>query len=359
MHNQILHQLEHYRVLNLGNISGVTAIDYSLGTYIAATQVGNILFTFTNPPASGTVGRFELELTNGGVTATAGTQTVNVGGAKTNASASGLAADVPATAGYQVVNVGGAKVGGGPTGLANDATVYTVTVTIDATGGNFVKSVNITGSTAQTYTTLLSEINTDLGVNGTATLDAGNIKITSATTGATSSVAITADTLFSVLPGYVEIPAAVAGAAINITTYTATIVVDSAGTIHTQSISIAGGTAFPTYGDIISALTAQSGGFYTVTALGAGNNIIITSATTGANSSINITDGGTPLFATLTDFVEIQAAIAGIADTITWPGSVKWAGGAPTLTASGTDILTFRTRDGGTTWYGSTQLAFV
>lgn len=42
--------------------------------------------------------------------------------------------------------------------------------------------------------------------------------------------------------------------------------------------------------------------------------------------------------------------------TVTWPGSVKWAGGtAPTLTttASRTDILVFTTIDGGTIWYGA------
>jgi len=42
--------------------------------------------------------------------------------------------------------------------------------------------------------------------------------------------------------------------------------------------------------------------------------------------------------------------------TVTWPGSVKWAGGtAPTLTttASRTDILVFTTIDAGTIWYGA------
>ena len=39
---------------------------------------------------------------------------------------------------------------------------------------------------------------------------------------------------------------------------------------------------------------------------------------------------------------------------ITWPASVKWPGGvAPTLTAAGVDLLTFTTRDEGTTWYGA------
>lgn len=45
-----------------------------------------------------------------------------------------------------------------------------------------------------------------------------------------------------------------------------------------------------------------------------------------------------------------------------WPTSVKWAGGtAPTLTTTGgqTDIFTFITVDGGTTWYGSAAGADV
>ena len=44
----------------------------------------------------------------------------------------------------------------------------------------------------------------------------------------------------------------------------------------------------------------------------------------------------------------------GGAATITWMTGTKWAGGSPpSLTASGTDILVFTTRDGGTTWYGA------
>jgi len=43
----------------------------------------------------------------------------------------------------------------------------------------------------------------------------------------------------------------------------------------------------------------------------------------------------------------------GGSQTVNWPASVDWAGGtAPSLTASGVDVLTFTTVDGGTTWYG-------
>ena len=43
----------------------------------------------------------------------------------------------------------------------------------------------------------------------------------------------------------------------------------------------------------------------------------------------------------------------GGSSTVTWWTGVKWAGGtAPTLSASGRDVLAFFSRDGGTTWNG-------
>jgi hypothetical protein len=48
---------------------------------------------------------------------------------------------------------------------------------------------------------------------------------------------------------------------------------------------------------------------------------------------------------------------AGAPWTATWPASVEWPGDtAPTLSLAGTDLLSFVTRDGGTTWYGSYPL---
>ena len=45
--------------------------------------------------------------------------------------------------------------------------------------------------------------------------------------------------------------------------------------------------------------------------------------------------------------------VNGGSQTVNWPGSVDWAGAAaPTLTASGTDILVFFTINGGTLWHG-------
>ena len=46
--------------------------------------------------------------------------------------------------------------------------------------------------------------------------------------------------------------------------------------------------------------------------------------------------------------------------TVRWPSSVKWSEDTtPTLTASGTDVFTFITCDGGTVWYGTTTCISV
>ena len=51
----------------------------------------------------------------------------------------------------------------------------------------------------------------------------------------------------------------------------------------------------------------------------------------------------------LTLFITDGATAGGI----TWPTSVKWSGGnEPALSASGTDVVSFTTIDGGTAWYG-------
>jgi hypothetical protein len=112
-----------------------------------------------------------------------------------------------AVSGYQVVNVGGAKVGGSATGLANTAQVYTASVVVD---GGASQPIAVTGSTAQTYTTLLAELNTNT-TGATWALVGGNLRCTSDSVGANSSVAITNVDLFSTLTNFVAILAAVAG----------------------------------------------------------------------------------------------------------------------------------------------------
>ena len=46
--------------------------------------------------------------------------------------------------------------------------------------------------------------------------------------------------------------------------------------------------------------------------------------------------------------------------TITWPTSIKWAGGtAPKLTASGVDIIVLTTNNSGSNWYGIANLEYA
>lgn len=78
----------------------------------------------------------------------------------------------------------------------------------------------------------------------------------------------------------------------------------------------------------------------------------ITSNTTFTITNANIPQGRTAMFTLI--------LTNGGSKTITWPSGMKWSGGyPPSLIASGTDILTFLTPNGGTTWYGTLSMAGV
>lgn len=58
--------------------------------------------------------------------------------------------------------------------------------------------------------------------------------------------------------------------------------------------------------------------------------------------------------------VVVMQLTNGGAYTITWPSSIKWAGGkAPKFTASGIDIVVLTTNDAGATWYGIVNLEYA
>lgn len=92
----------------------------------------------------------------------------------------------PATAGRQEIDFTTSKVAGDATGLLNTAATYSATITVNGV----VKNISVVGSSAQTFTTLLSELNTDLGVSATASIVGGNLRITSSTTGTSSTISI-------------------------------------------------------------------------------------------------------------------------------------------------------------------------
>lgn len=110
------------------------------------------------------------------------------------------------SAGFQDGDYGGALTGGTATGLANDATVYTATVTVD--GG--ADPISIVGSAAQTYTALISELDTDT-TGGTWAINGGELRCTSSTTGETSTVSTVDTDLFATLTDFVSFNTAVPG----------------------------------------------------------------------------------------------------------------------------------------------------
>ena len=100
------------------------------------------------------------------------------------------------------------------------------------------------------------------------------------------------------------------------------------------------------YGVVTNAIGSIGGGTQDID-LTSGNHVIATvdtSTTTFTFSNPTASDEFCGFTLTLTN---------GGSQTVNWPASVDWEGGtAPTLTASGVDILVFVTSDGGTTWYG-------
>lgn len=98
-----------------------------------------------------------------------------------------------ATSGYQtVVFTPTTATLASATGLSNTPLVYTATINVDGVN----HAITVVGSAAQTFGTMLTEINTDLLGNAVATLvtsgvNIGRILITSVTTGLNSTVSIT------------------------------------------------------------------------------------------------------------------------------------------------------------------------
>lgn len=114
------------------------------------------------------------------------------------------------------VNVGGDKALATATGLANDATVYTATLTY----GAFSVDISVVGSASQTYATLLAGIYTDMladplgGEAITVSLVGGNIVFEVQEHGDATAFSLVdsgSNDLFATLTGFVSIGTAVLG----------------------------------------------------------------------------------------------------------------------------------------------------
>jgi hypothetical protein len=110
------------------------------------------------------------------------------------------------------------------------------------------------------------------------------------------------------------------------------------------------------------AALANSGGAEGVVALGSKTGAVTLDLSTGNVVSVTLTGTVTLTLPTFTGTAMARSFGFYVKQdgtgsrTITWPASVKWAGGtAPTLStgANALDILVFETIDGGTNWYGS------
>ena len=126
------------------------------------------------------------------------------------------------------------------------------------------------------------------------------------------------------------------------------------GTIgaHTLGGAVTGGDQTVTainlkdYGEVTSALGASGGGNLTCD-LNNGNCFTATISTGGCTFTFSDPTASDELCSFL------MVLVNGGSQTVTWPGAVDWAGGsAPSLTSSGTDVISFFTVDGGTIWHG-------
>lgn len=111
------------------------------------------------------------------------------------------------TAGVQNVSFGITKVGGDPSGLTNDTTVFDATIAVDGGGA---QSINIIGQESQTFTAVLAQINQDL-TGASIAIVAGDLLVTSDTLGASSTILIVDNTLFTALTNFSAVDSAVAG----------------------------------------------------------------------------------------------------------------------------------------------------
>lgn len=182
-----------------------------------------------------------------------------------------------------------------------DAVTYTATITVD---GSNVMPISFTGDVAQTFTAVIGQITSDLaaGTVGAATIDGGNIKITSNTSNASSSVSIVDGTLFAALNDFVSFDTAVAGSG-GAAQLTATITVDGTPI----AIDIDGDLA-QTFTNLVSQINIDLGVAATMTI--DGGNLKVTSASTGQSSTVSMTDGG--LFAALNGFVKFDSSVQGL-----------------------------------------------
>lgn len=175
-------------------------------------------------------------------------------------------------------------------GLATNAAL-TSTITVDG----IAKSISVLPSMIPTYADVIISINTALGAAGVATLFGSDIIVSSTTYGTSSSVSIVPGTLLPALPGFTRLLSPIVGSSTGARKYGAIVIVDGA----IKSVRFTG-VEGDTFDHVIAELNTDLGSAATATFVG--GNIVITSTSTGTNSSVKIQDTGS-LFSSLTGYV--------------------------------------------------------
>ncbi len=294
----------------------VTEINAQLTGAVVDVVNGNLRFTRTS---TGTAAAISIQ---DGVTAAAGSPQVLP-----------LFANLPDFVAINTATTGG----GNSTGLDNDSTLYSIVINVDAAAGSPAEqTLSVQGQNVQTYTELVTALNTQLTGATIAITSDGNILVWSDLVSAsTSSIAITAAPSGSPLTGTLlpNLRSVVAGSPFTLeapslsaatvsegnptglantsTTFSASFVVDGTP----RAIQFAGSSA-QTYGDLLDLINIDLGntgspraGGVAIATIVAGN-ILITSASTGTASTIVITDSN--LFSSLGFFVSFLTSVPGI-----------------------------------------------
>lgn len=116
-----------------------------------------------------------------------------------------------AASGNQTVKLNASITVAAATGLANDATVYSAVIVVDGVS----KNVSIIGSNAQTVGDLISQINAALAPAATIAIVAGDLVVTSASIGNSSSILIIDNNLFTSITGYTALYLPIPGTSVD------------------------------------------------------------------------------------------------------------------------------------------------
>lgn len=279
------------------------------------------------------------------------------------------ASNVPSglTAGELAVNAADKKIWIG--NAAGNANVLIASLSLSDMAGS---TSNITEGTNLYYTDARARAAVSAGTGITYSSSTGVITADAASANTASKLVIrdasgnfSAGTITATLTGTASTATNLAGGSGGTIPYQSaagTTAMLSNGTAG-QLLQANGGTAAPTWVSTVSGLTV-TGLKETKTAPAISSGTLTLDCSVGNvfavsfNSNIN-TLSFTNVPATGTAFgLTLMLTADGTARTITWGGSVKWAGGtAPTLTSTNAkvDVFVLVTHDGGTTWYAFTS----